>query len=248
MSDHAKFKGGVKGLFHTDELPRYNIIENEVLALLSKVEAEKNDAVVIVADEKEKSEKALMAVFDRAIQAFNGIPEETRSANADGTTRYTRPRPGAARMYPETDINAIKISSKRIERLKKNIPEMPEKKLLRIKKKYNLNEKLANQILDSDYLDLFQEIASIGVSTTLIAVTLTEDFKRIHRDGYSIENIKNNEIIEVFKLLKKGLIVKESIPEIFVWLSKNPNKSALEALKELSIKMITIEELTKSLQ
>jgi glutamyl-tRNA(Gln) amidotransferase subunit E len=245
MSDHAKFKGGVKGIFHTDELPGYNITENEVFTLLSKVEADKNDAVVIVADEKEKSEKALMAVFDRAIQAFNGIPEETRSANTDGTTRYTRPRPGAARMYPETDINAIKISSKRIERLKKNIPEMPEKKLLRIKKKYNLNEKLANQILDSDYLDLFQEIASIGVSTTLIAVTLTEDFKRFHRDGYPIENIKNNEIMEVFILLKKGLIVKESIPEIFVWLSKNPNKSALDALKELRIKMITKEELTK---
>jgi glutamyl-tRNA(Gln) amidotransferase subunit E len=245
MSDHAKFKGGVKGIFHTDELPGYNITENEVIDLLSKVEADKKDAVVIVADDKEKCEKALMAVFERAIQAFSGIPEETRSANPDGTTRYTRPRPGAARMYPETDINAIKISSKRIDRLKKNIPEMPEKKLLRIKKKYNLNEKLANQILDSDYLDLFREIASIGVSTTLIAVTLTEDFKRIQRDGYPIEKIKNNEIIEVFKLIKKGLIVKESIPEILVWLSKNPNNTASDALIELGIKMITREELTK---
>ena len=33
MSDHAKFMGGVKGIFHTDELPGYNITQEEVDSL-----------------------------------------------------------------------------------------------------------------------------------------------------------------------------------------------------------------------
>jgi glutamyl-tRNA(Gln) amidotransferase subunit E len=33
MADHARFHGGVKGIFHTDELPAYDISEEEVQAL-----------------------------------------------------------------------------------------------------------------------------------------------------------------------------------------------------------------------
>ena len=37
MSDHAKYRGGVKGIFHTDELPGYSITQAEVDALRSVV-------------------------------------------------------------------------------------------------------------------------------------------------------------------------------------------------------------------
>ncbi len=50
MSDHAKFMGGVKGIFHTDELPGYKITQAEVDVLRKTVGAEPEDAVVIVAD------------------------------------------------------------------------------------------------------------------------------------------------------------------------------------------------------
>ncbi len=44
---------------------------------------------------------------------------------------------------------------------------MPEAKLARYQKEYGLNEKLATQIIDSDYLSFFEALAAEGVSTTL---------------------------------------------------------------------------------
>src|SRR4030067_3554743 len=104
FADRAKFWGRVGGIFHTDELPAYNITVEEVDSLRKTVGAEEEDAVVFVADNAENAADALRAVLERAREALSGVPAETRAANSDGTTRYMRPRPGAARMYPETEI------------------------------------------------------------------------------------------------------------------------------------------------
>ena len=66
--------------------------------------------MVFVADTPENASDALKAVVERAKLALKGVPEETRAANADGTTKYLRPRPGAARMYPETDVPPIQLT------------------------------------------------------------------------------------------------------------------------------------------
>ncbi|TEU10822.1 Glu-tRNA(Gln) amidotransferase subunit GatE, partial [Candidatus Bathyarchaeota archaeon] len=184
MADYAKFWGGVKGIFHTDELPAYDISEGEVKKLKAKVGASKSDAVVIVADEAEKCSRALMAVADRAREALIGVPQDTRAADPDGTTHFTRPRPGAARMYPETDVVSIVVTPERIESLKANLPEMPEEKLDRFKADYGINEKLARQVIDSDHTRLFEELAREGaVDPTLLSVTLTETLKMLEREG-----------------------------------------------------------------
>jgi len=174
MADHARFWGRVGGIFHTDELPAYGITSEEVENLRKAVKAEEEDAVVFVADTLENGEDALKAVVKRARQALKGA-EETRAARPDGTTRYMRPRPGAARMYPETDIPPIKITREYVEALLKRLPELPEQKLRRLMKEYHLNEKLARQVLDSEYFELFEEIAEkTKASPTMIAAFLTE--------------------------------------------------------------------------
>jgi glutamyl-tRNA(Gln) amidotransferase subunit E len=243
ISDHAKYGGGVKGIFHTDELPNKNITKEEFQNLLRFFKAGETDSVVIIADKEEKCLAAFNAVVDRARQALEGVPEETRSANSDGTTRYTRPRPGAARMYPETDVKPVLITEDRLNRLKCILPEMPEIKLKRIQKEYNLNEKLASQIVDSEYISLFDDLAKKGVDTTLIAVTLTEDLIKLRRDGVPVEELTDEHISETFMLLKKGITVKESIPDIFTYLSKNPEENAREALRTLGLEMINKQEL-----
>lgn len=242
FSEHAKYGGGVKGIFHTDELPGYDITEEEVERLREYTSAENNDSVVIVADEEEKCVMALEAVVDRARQAFDGVPEETRSANPNGTTRYTRPRPGAARMYPETDVKPVLISHDRIERLKFELPEKPELRLKRIQEEYGLNEKLASQIVDSDYIDLFEDHAE-NFDSTLLAVTLTEDLTNLRRDGVPVENLRDEQIVNVFKLVAEGKTAKESIPEILTWLSENPNSSVKDAVSDLNLDMMKVEEL-----
>lgn len=240
MSDHAKFRGGVKGIFHTDELPGYSITQTEVDALRKLVGAAEGDAVVIVADDAEKSRRALTAVVERARDVFDGIPFETRAANPDGTTRFTRPRPGAARMYPETDVKAITITPEHLAELKKSLPEMPEAKLKRFQKDYGLNEKLAKQIVDSEYMGLFEELTrEYGTLTTLAAVTLTEDLKKLQRDGVPVEALTDDAIRGTFALVDCGETVKESVPAILTWLAKNPAKPARDAIAALGLGMLS---------
>src|SRR5207249_993000 len=80
----------------------------------------------------------LKAAVDRAKEALVGVPEETRTANPDGTTQYMRPRPGAARMYPETDVPPVQISPERIRQIADNLPRMPEELAKEIGSKYEI--------------------------------------------------------------------------------------------------------------
>ncbi|MBC8223403.1 Glu-tRNA(Gln) amidotransferase subunit GatE [Candidatus Bathyarchaeota archaeon] len=244
IADPASSLGEAKWIFRTDEPPAYDISEGEVQALKERMGAEALDAVVIVADDEGKSRRALEAVVARAKQALHGVPRETRSANPDGTTHFTRPRPGAARMYPETDVVCITVTSERLEALKMALPEMPEEKLERIKADYGLNEKLARQIVNSIHTEFFEELAKEGMGdTTLLAVTLTETLKSLERDGVPVGSLDEPVMKGVFTLVNEGRTAKESVPELLAWLSSNPERSADEALGSLGLGMMTGEVL-----
>ncbi|MGB9683347.1 MAG: Glu-tRNA(Gln) amidotransferase subunit GatE, partial [Candidatus Bathyarchaeales archaeon] len=246
MADRAKFWGRVGGIFHTDELPAYGITAQEVEALKKMVHAQEKDAVVFVADTIENATDALKAVLERTREAIKGVPEETRAANPDGTTRYMRPRPGAARMYPETDIPPIQITQKHLEKIRTHLPELPEQKLKRLMHEYGLNQKLAKQLMDSEHAELFETIVKESkVSPTTVAAFLTETLKALKRDGIQTEKISQNQIRELFKALATGEIAKEALQDIAAWLSKHEEKTPKEAAQSLGLKTLSKEELEK---
>jgi len=244
MADIAHFWGRVGGIFHSDEMPAYGVTEDEMNRLKGLVKAEPQDAVVFVVDTLENATDALKGVTQRARDALKGVPEETRGANPDGTTRYMRPRPGAARMYPETDVPPIQLSEEYLERLRARLPELPEQKLKRLMKEYGINEKLARQVLDSEYGALFEVIVrKTGVSATVVAATLTETLKSLRRDSVDVERVTDEQIREVFRLVGSGETVKEAIPEIVGWLSKHESASVRDAIDGLGLRTISREEL-----
>jgi len=244
MAEIAHFWGRVGGVFHTDELPAYGITVDEMNQVGRLMKKEPLDAVVFVADTLENATDALKAVTQRAREAVKGVPEETRAANPDGTTRYMRPRPGAARMYPETDVPPIQLTREYLEKLRTQLPELPEQKMKRLMKEYELNRKLAKQILDSEYADLFEAVAKeTGVSSTVIAVTLTETLKALRREGINIEAVTDGQFRELFSLIGSGKTTKEAIPEVTTWLSKHEGATVKEAIKSLGLAMISQKEL-----
>jgi glutamyl-tRNA(Gln) amidotransferase subunit E len=246
LSDRAKFWGRVGGIFHTDEvLTNYGITPQETTLLQEAVQANKDDAVVFVADTTQNSQDALKAVVTRAQEACLGIPQETRTAKDDGTTRYMRPRPGAARMYPETDIPPQSITPELVQNVQAHLPEPADKKFPRLIKQYNLNEKLAKQLLDSEYLPLFEETAQTScISVATIAAFLTETIKALQRDGIHTTQVTDEQISNIFKAVGSGELAKEAIPDVFSWLSKNEDKTVQDAITALGFEMFTEAELT----
>jgi len=244
MSDRARFWGRVGGIFHTDELPAYGITEEEVEKLREAVEVEDQDAVVLVADNLENCKDALQAVAKRAREAIKGVPEETRAPKPDGTTCYMRPRPGAARMYPETDIPPIQITEDYIKKISSQLPELLEQKLERFMEEYKLNEKLARQVLDSKRSELFESVVKEAkVSPTTVAAFLTETLKALKRDSVQVDRVSESQIREIFNEISAGELTKEAIPDVTVWLSSHENKGVREAIMNLGLKVVSEDEL-----
>lgn len=246
LSDQAKFWGRVEGIFHSDELPAYGISDEEIEKLRVFLKMNEEDAFVLVANYEENAIDALRAVLERVKSATIGIPNETRSAYQDGTTHFSRPRPGAARMYPETDVSPVSITDELLGRLRKNLPEPPDVKLSRLMENYHLNKKLATQLLNSDYCNVFETVANeTKVSTSFIAAMLTETFKDMDRKGIDVGLLSEGLIKDVFSLVDHGKVAKEAIPEIFNWIIEHEEEKLDNIVEMLGLKMIHSSDLKR---
>ena len=125
---------GVKGIFHSDELPAYGITESETADCASIL----GDCFVLCVAPQWQAELALEGVHSRACLAYHRIPQEVRNvvvrkgAPEDGTTTAMRPLPGGARMYPETDIPTTSIASEFWTSIKANLPPSRDERIARI--------------------------------------------------------------------------------------------------------------------
>jgi glutamyl-tRNA(Gln) amidotransferase subunit E len=143
-------------------------------------------------------------------------------------------------MYPETDVKAITITPEYLKKLKVSLPEMPEAKLKRFQKNYGLNEKLAKQIVNGEYMGLFEELTrEYKALTILAAVTLTEDLKKLQRDGVPVDVLTDDAIRGTFALVDCGETVKESVPAILIWLAQNPAGKARDSIAALGLGMLS---------
>ncbi|MFL6510462.1 MAG: Glu-tRNA(Gln) amidotransferase subunit GatE [Nitrososphaera sp.] len=212
----------IDGVFHSDELPNYGITEEEVAAVKQRLQMNDRDAFIILGGPNDKIKFASDAVIQRLKAAVEGVPAETRSATSDGKTVFLRPKPGGARMYPETDIPPIAISDSVLASIADKVPRHWDEIVNSLAKKYNLNMKLASQIFDSDYLTVFEEIASeTKIEPTFIAAKLTEDLTSLERQGLDASLLTDQMIKDIFTRLDRGSITKESVALIFEKLMKN---------------------------
>jgi Glu-tRNA(Gln) amidotransferase subunit E-like FAD-binding protein len=153
------------------------------------------------------------------LESGKHVKEEVRNALPDGTTEFLRPLPGAARMYPETDLPLLKISRDLINEAKKNLPQLREdvEKDLR---KEGLSEELIKLILEG-YLEDFRELLKIyPEEPQLIAKMLTiwrrELATKLKKDINQINSIINLDVLEtLLNEVKKGNISKNQIKPIF---------------------------------
>ncbi len=234
FSDRAK-KSGVGGIFHTDELPDYGITQDEVDALRKAVGAGEMDCVVMVADTKEKAKSAVESVIIRAQEALLCIPEETRRALPDGNSAYMRPLPGAARMYPETDVPPVMITEERIGNIK--LPELIGERKARYMQQFALNEELANQISRSGNFVFFEKIMQQipKASATLVVRALETVLYELEKEGVAVNNITEEHLLELFKLQSEGKIPNEAISNIMKTIATKPEYTVDEASESLGI-------------
>lgn len=240
MAQRARTKG-VKGIFHSDELPNYGIEQDYVDKLREFLGMTgENDAFVICAAKEKKATEALEMAVTRANEALSGVPEETRDPLPDGTTKYSRPLPGAARMYPETDVPPTLITEERLKSIRDNMPEFPEQIEKRLVDDYGINAQQAHQIVRQDNDELFCRISADRSMASVAATMFLNVYSEMERDGIDVRALSDDTVLGVFALLKDGRFAKEALPAILREMAIGTK--AEDAIKKLGLEAVDAGE------
>jgi glutamyl-tRNA(Gln) amidotransferase subunit E len=235
---------GIGGVFHSDELPNYGINSADVDKVRKYLELADEDGFLIIAGEDPKLDYAIDSIIKRIQDATNGVPAETRAATQDGETIFLRPRPGASRMYPETDIPSISVIPEEIKLAMENIPKSWDESIAEIQQRYDLNSQLSEQIFDSEYMELFEKICENKKnSPNFVASVLCSTLTNLQRKGFDVVLLTHEHIIELFELLASNKIPKESLEIIFENIMSGKSETVSRAIESSAVTSINGEDL-----
>ena len=235
---------GIGGVFHSDELPNYGINDPYVDKIRKYLELVDVDGFLIIAGEDPKLDYAIDSIIKRIQDATDGVPAETRGVTQDGETIFLRPRPGASRMYPETDIPSISVLPEEIKLARENIPKSWDDSIAEIQKKYNLNSQLSEQIFDSEYMELFEKICENKKnSPNFVASILCSTITNLQRKGFDALLLKPEHIAELFELLADDKIPKESLEIIFENIMSGKSDTVSDAIQSTAVTSMSEGEL-----
>jgi Glu-tRNA(Gln) amidotransferase subunit E-like FAD-binding protein len=170
--------------------------------------------------------KSMANIIEKEVerQLKSGKKEEAhvRKVEADGSTSYMRPMPGAARMYPETDVMPFKADVSKIK-----LSELIEEKTKRFEK-MGLGKDLAVLISKSDKIEMFEKFADQfkNVKPAFIAETLVPTLKELNRRyGVDTGKLTEKEFEAVFSALDKGNIPKNVVINVLMDLAQDKFES-----------------------
>ena len=236
LADYVRAWTELGGLLHSDELPGYGITAEEVRDVAGRIGVD--SFVLLMGVEEKELEEAARIVVDRLNMAPLGVPEETRAANPDGTTKFLRPRPGAARMYPETDLPPIKITFELVKKAEEVARVSLEGKLNELVS-MGLSRDLALQLIKSPHLEKFDEYVERfkSVPPQLIATILLNVARALSREGVEVTEEK---LISVFEALDRRVITKEAVEDVLR--NMKPGEPAEEAARRLGLVRLSYDE------
>ena len=226
---------GIGGVFHSDEaLSGYGITDDEIDGLKDSFGIGTDDAFLILAAPREKIEIVVKQIISRVEHIRDHkIPIDTRLATVSGETKFLRPRPGDARMYPETDIPVVFVTGEEMDRAIRDIPKSWDESIKEIQTRYGINLQLAEQLFDSRYAELFEKITEkTETSPTFVASVLCSSVTNLERSGLDSSLLSEEEIMRTFELLDKKEIAKESVQVLFEGIMSGKTKSVEEALRQ----------------
>jgi len=238
MAAHARVSG-VKGLFHSDELPGYGVTLDEVDQVGAALGLERGDAFVLIADMEARARAGLVRAVDRVNVAIQGVPEETRDPLPDGHTVYSRPLPGKARMYPETDVRPILVDASVMESIRLNLPELPEDKAARFVKEFAMSTEQADMLVRSGYEDEFELLGKSLGNPQVVARVYLNTFPELEKTGLDTSRLTIETMRELMSGLNSGAFAKEAIPEILASVVKH-GLSVSKAAESLGMETVDL--------
>ena len=181
----------------------------------------------------------------RAHTALEGVPKETRDPLRDGSSSYSRPLPGKARMYPETDVPPIRITQEKLDIIRTNLPEMPEQRLARFTEEYKLNTEQARQLMSTGRDELFESLINRQQSESMqniAAKLLLNILPELESEGIHIYGVGQDMLEDILGAVSAGQFAKEGIPQVIRCMIEK-GVSVEQAVSELGLESMDIKEM-----
>jgi glutamyl-tRNA(Gln) amidotransferase subunit E len=158
-----------------------------------------------------------------------------------------RPRPGASRLYPETDLRPIRITPALMERASAIVPEPIEARVRRYMG-YGMSRELAMQVVRSTQVELIDELIEEfrnSVPATTIANIFVNTLRALQREGVDVGSITGTHIRELLRALSGGIIVKEALQDVLREIARRPNSDVQSLIKELGLVRMSYDEVRR---
>ncbi|CAN5382682.1 Asp-tRNA(Asn)/Glu-tRNA(Gln) amidotransferase subunit GatB [soil metagenome] len=193
-------------------------------------------------------QKAIEYEIERQIEAHeNGeaVNQESRLWDEkNNRTRFMRSKEDAHdyRYFPEPDLQPLEVSAAFIEKIKSEMPEMPDTMRDRFMDVYALNFADASQLVaDKDLADYFETTARITANPKLAANWILGELTReLNNSGKAIDKSPTTaeDLAELIKTVSGGSINNNQAKEVLVEMFAT-GKTAPEVIKEKGFEQVS---------
>ncbi|MAG02197.1 hypothetical protein CMI42_02575 [Candidatus Pacearchaeota archaeon] len=155
---------------------------------------------------------------EKNVKGGKNLNSEVRNALASGDSEFLRPMPGAARMYPETDLPLLRINKKLVDEAKRTLPKLRSEIKKELEKKGLIDEEIG-VLLKSSKLEEFSGLLKIFNEPRFIFRVLIGIPKELSsKEDKSLEEIYSflslDVLEEIVNFVKEGKIEKSDVKHV----------------------------------
>jgi glutamyl-tRNA(Gln) amidotransferase subunit E len=217
--------------------------------LRQRMQAGEQDALIVVWGDEADTRTAVEEIVIRGREATIGIPSDTRQPLKDGTTGFERVLPGAERMYPDTDLPPIEITSDRLDRLREGLPEYIWDTEARFRDAGMAAEDIRELAISPRAPLVRRLIEELDLPGMQVGMVLSQRFKALRRAGLDPIRLGDDAIEAVFRAYLDGRLAREGVVWLMTVLLREERTATIaaqdvvETLDELEIKPLGDDEL-----
>jgi len=232
-----------KRSIHPCKLP---IDDKQYKQIRSVLNLSSEDAFVLVVGPERRAMHAMKKIVERAKQALDGVPQETRRLLPNGNSEFLRVIHGKERIYPDTDTPPIVIAKDLVNETRKDVGKRPWEITQDLHSHYGFNQHQVDLLIRDEKTEKFYDYTEkLHLKGSLAYRLLIELPRQKRREGTKLTDKAIDALAEI---TSRKLITPEQIDTLANTLAKEPQLTVEQAVEKLSLKLVNEEEINSLIQ